>query len=332
MDKSTNTVSASIQSLIQQSNHPLLIAHIRPDGDAIGSVLGFGLALQSAGKQCQMVLIDGIPSKYKFLEGSDLVSRKVKPGYDLVIALDCSDQKRMGDDYADFKVDINIDHHITNDHFAKHNLVLPEEPATASILARFLPKWGYPLNPAISNALLMGMVTDTIGFRTSNVTPSFLELAAHLVTQGAQLSNIYEKSLTSRSFPASLLWGFALSRLQKKDRIAWTSITLEDRKQTGYPGKDDADLTNLLSSIENIRVSILFNEQNNRRIKVSWRSDSSIDVSIIASRFGGGGHPPASGAEISGTLDEVKAKVLEATRQVIKKHNSKGENLNGKSK
>ncbi len=329
MEKSISTISKSIQSVLQQSNHPLMIAHIRPDGDAIGSLLGLGIALKTAGKQCQVVLIDGLPSKYKFLEGSDLISRKVKPGYDLVIALDCSDQKRMGEEFSSLEVDINIDHHITNDYFAKYNLVIPDEPATAAILAQYLPKWGYPLDSAISNALLMGMITDTIGFRTSNVTSSFLELSAHLMEQGANLNNVYEKALTNQSFPASLLWGFALSRLQKKDRIAWTSITLEDRKQAGYPGKDDADLTNLLSTIENIRVSILFNEQNNCKIKVSWRSDSSIDVSSIASRFGGGGHPPASGAEISGTLKEVEAKVLDTTREVLKDPKSKGVNING---
>lgn len=329
MDKPISKISNSIHSLLQHSNHPLLIAHIRPDGDAIGSVIGFGNALLAAGKQCQAVLVDGLPSKFKFLEGSEIISTKVKPEYDLVIALDCSDQKRMGEEFSNLEVDINIDHHITNDNFAKHNLVIHEEPATASVLARYLPKWGFPLNPAISNALLTGMVTDTIGFRTSNVTSDFLELSAHLLEEGADLSNIYHQALTSQPFSASLLWGFALSRLQQKDRIAWTSITLEDRKQAGYPGKDDADLTNLLSSIENVRVIILFNEQKNCKIKVSWRSDTSIDVSKIASRFGGGGHPPASGAEVSGTLKEVEAKVLEATRQVIQDPKSKGENLNG---
>jgi bifunctional oligoribonuclease and PAP phosphatase NrnA len=329
MDISTSTISQSISTLLQQSTHPLAIAHIRPDGDAIGSLIGLGLALQAAGKQCQLVLTDGIPAKFKFLEGSDLISHKANPGYDLVIALDCSDQKRMGKKFANLEVDINVDHHITNDRFAKNNLVLANEAATSAILAQYLPEWGFPLNTAISNALLIGMLTDTIGFRTSNVTPQFLKLSAHLMEKGADLSALYEKAITSQSFSASLLWGFALSRLQKKDGIAWTSITLEDRKLAGYPGKDDADLTNQLSSIENISVSILFNEQINRKIKVSWRSDSNFNVSTIASRFGGGGHPPASGAEIIGTLKEVEEMVLTVTRQFLENPKSKGENNNG---
>ena len=323
------SISQSINTLLQHSNRILVTSHIRPDGDAIGSLIGMGIALQSAGKQCQLVLTDGLPSKYRFLEGSDMISKEIKPGYDLIIALDCSDQQRMGKYFSSLDVDISIDHHITNDHFAWHNLVLANEPATAAILAQYLPQWGYSLSPAISNALLMGMLTDTIGFRTSNVTPRFLNIAAQLMEKGADLSDLYEKVITNQSFSASLLWGFALSRLQKKDGIAWTSITLEDRKLAGYSGKDDADLTNLLSAIENISICILFNEQNNCKIKVSWRSDSNIDVSTIASRFGGGGHPPASGAEIIGTLKEVEEMVLKVSRQFLNNPKSKGDIING---
>ena len=326
MEKQNSSTSQKIRALLQSASHPLIISHIRPDGDAIGSVIGLGLALKEAGKKCQLVLTDGISSKFKFLEGAEWVSKKAEPGYDLVIAVDCSDQQRMGKAFSDLQVDINIDHHITNDKFAKHNFVLPKEPATAAILARFLPEWGFTLIPTISNALLMGMLTDTIGFRTSNVTPQFLELSAQLMENGASLSELYEKVLTSQTFSASLLWGLALSRLQKKGRIAWTSIQLEDRRLAGYPGKDDADLTNLLSAIENIDISILFNEQNNCKIKVSWRSGPNIDVSAIARRFGGGGHPPASGAEISGTLNEVEEMVLKITKQYLKTPETKGDN------
>ena len=324
------TVSKSISTALQASNSPLLISHIRPDGDAIASLLGMGIALSNAGKKCQMVLIDGQPSKYKFLESELQISKKIQPGYDLVITMDCSDKDRMGKPLSDLAVDINIDHHITNDHFAKLNLVLPGIPATAAIMAEYLPKWGYPLTPAISNALLMGILTDTIGFRTSNVTPHTLRLAALLIENGANLTKLYEKSLISQTYSASMLWGYALSRLEKKNGIAWTSITLEDRKRASYTGRDDADLSNQLSAIENIDVAILFNEQNNCKIKVSWRSGEDINVSVIAQHFGGGGHPPAAGAEISGNLEEVEEMVLKITKQYVREQKSKGEKKHGK--
>jgi phosphoesterase RecJ-like protein len=324
------TISESISAALKASNSPLLISHIRPDGDAIASLFGMGIALSKAGKKCQLILIDGLPSKYKFLASELKVSKKIQPGYDLVIAMDCSDKDRMGKPLNDLSVDINIDHHITNDHFAKHNLVLPKVPATAAILAQYLPEWGYPLTPVISNTLLTGILTDTIGFRTTNVTPDTLRLAAQLMENGANLTNLYEKALISQSFSASMLWGYALSRLKKKNGIVWTSITLEDRKRAKYSGRDDADLSNQLSAIENMDASILFNEQNNCKIKVSWRSGEEINVAVIAQHFGGGGHPPAAGAEISGNLEEVEEMVLKITKQYVKEQKSKGENKNGK--
>jgi len=330
----TNTmkdpIHAGIAARLQAASQPLLLSHIRPDGDALASLVGMGLALQAAGKSCQLVLSDGVPSKFRFLAGCEKIQTRVQPGYDLVIALDCSDKQRLGLPFSDLPIDINIDHHITNEHFAALNLVLPHEAATAAILAQFLPDWGFPLDAESSNALLMGILTDTIGFRTSNVSASTLRQAAHLLENGAHLTDLYEKALANQTFAACLLWGFSLSRLQKKDRLAWTSITLQDRQQAGYSGRDDADLTNVLSAIENIDISLLFNEQNNRTIKVSWRSGADMDVSKISQRFGGGGHPPAAGAEILGNLEEVEAMVLKVTNEYLKEKNAQGENEHGK--
>lgn len=310
--------SREIRARLQSSVQPLLLTHIRPDGDAIASLLGFGLALQAAGKGCQLVLADGLSARFKFLEGSHLVSKQVQPGYDLVIALDCSDARRLGDELSGLPIDINIDHHITNENFAAVNLVLPQEAATAAILALHLPEWGFPLDQASATALLTGILTDTIGFRTSNVSPRTLQLAASLMEKGANLPDLFNQALVSQTFQTSVLWGLALSRLQKKGRLAWTSITLADRKKAHYPGRDDADLTNLLSAIEETDIKVLFNEQIDCKIKVSWRSVAGCDVSVLAQRFGGGGHSPAAGAEISGTLEEVEQMVLKVTNKYLK--------------
>jgi len=266
-------IQAEIIKRLQECRKPLILSHIRPDGDAIGSLLGLGLALNKAGKLPQLVLEDGLPSKYRFLAGSGLVSSKIKDDYDLVITLDCSDQQRIGDLGKDLSIDINIDHHITNERFATVNLVMPDVPATAEILAEHLEDWGYELDVESASALLMGILTDTIGFRTSNVRSQTLRQAARLMDNGADLPEIYMQALVSQSFPASLLWGKALSRLVRENGLVWTVITLKDREEAGYSGRDDADLTNVLSSIEGCDVAILFNEQNGGKVKVSWRSN-----------------------------------------------------------
>lgn len=324
-------IHAQISTRFWNCRKPLILSHIRPDGDAIGSLVALGQAFKSADKEPQMVLEDGLPAKYRFIEGSQGVTSKIKEEYDLVISLDCSDKNRLGKLGVDLAVDVNIDHHVTNERFATVNLVLPEAPATAAILAEHLPAWGFTVDRVVASALLMGILTDTIGFRTSNVKPETLRQAANLMEKGANLSEVFLHALVSQSFPASLLWGKALSRLTKENGLVWTVITLADRQEAGYSGRDDADLTNVLSAIEGSDMALLFNEQNGGKVKVSWRSNPPYDVSRVAQHFGGGGHPPASGAELEGSLEEVVDKILKFTKDYMKDLHSKGETRNGQS-
>jgi len=111
-----------------------------------------------------------------------------------------------------------------------------------------------------------------------------------------------------------------------EDRLLWATLTLEDRKSVNYPGRDDADLINLLASIKGVDIALIFIEQTNGSVKVSWRARSGFDVSKIAFRFGGGGHKPAAGADIEGDLEDIKYEVLEATRTLLNRSaiNSQG--------
>jgi phosphoesterase RecJ-like protein len=310
-------LSESIARLIRDAHCILLISHIRPDGDAIGSLLGLGLALQTAGKDVQMVLSDGIPRSFRQLPGSGQVSRKVKKEYDISIVLDCSDLQRVNGSLGDRTPDLNIDHHVTNLNFARLNFVDPQAVATAAILAENLHEWGLAITEPVATALLTGLVSDTLGFRTSNVTPASLRLAALLMEHGANLSELYNRALINRSYEAARYWGFGLNHLEKQGRLVWATLTLEDRVEAGYPGNDDADLINVLSSIEESDVAIIFTEQKENRVKVSWRAQPGINISEIALQFGGGGHPAAAGAEIIGNLEDVQEKVLRATENLL---------------
>jgi phosphoesterase RecJ-like protein len=314
-------IHTKIQCLLTRSDTPLILSHIRPDGDAIGSIIGLSLALQKAGKKPQMVLTDGLPRKFRFLTGAEQISRRIKGNYDLVVTLDCADKKRVGSPTELSDVHINIDHHITNELYAETNLVIPEQPATTAILAEYLPLWGFTIDKDVANALLMGMITDSIGFSTSNVTPRFLHLAADLMEKGADLPSLYHQALTAQSLPASIIWGNALSRIKSEGNLAWTTITLKDRTNAAYQGRDDADLTNHLSLLEKIDIAVLFNEQKDGKVKVSWRSNAKFDVSKIAMRFDGGGHPPAAGAEITGGLETVMELVLGETKEFMQGKN-----------
>ena len=314
----TQNISGAIKRRLAKANNILIASHVRPDGDAIGSLLGLGLALKNAGKTVQMVLVDGVAS-FKYLEGSELVVREPKEGYDTFITVDCADFKRVGKAFENFgQPDINIDHHKTNENFGKLNLIEADKVATAAILAHYLPKWGYEITKPVAAALLTGIVTDTLGFRTSNTNPSALRLSAQLMETGVDLADLYMRSLVHKSFPAAKYWGAGLSGLEQKNGIVWATLTLADRKRVGYGGNDDADLINIISAIQGNKVGMIFVEQSDNRVKVSWRAlNPSIDVSKVAKHFEGGGHAAAAGADIPGELNEIQPLVLRTTREML---------------
>lgn len=305
--------------LLAEADHVTLLSHERPDGDAIGSLLGFFVALTEAGKQAVPVLLGGVPGRYRFVPGADQVAKSIPEATDLVVALDAAATDRFGFelDKLPRKPDINIDHHPTNTKYAQVNLVDETAAATTEMLFELLPAWGYPLNEDSATCLLVGLLTDTIGFRTSSTTARSLRVAAELVELGAPLADCYEQALSRMSFVAAHYWGGGLGRLQKDDGLVWTSLTQEDRERVGYPGADDADLVNLLMTIEEAKVVVLFVEQPGDKVKISWRAEPGVNVAAVASQFGGGGHRPAAGAMIEGGLEDVQSKVLEATRRAL---------------
>ena len=312
------TIVKKIKERLKRAQNIVVVSHIRPDGDAIGSMLGFGLAIKDQGKNVQMVITDGIPINFRYLPGSQFVRYKVKGTYDLLVVLDSSDFKRMGEVIEETRPpDINIDHHVTNENFADINLVVPDAASTAEILARLIPELGFGISKQVAENLLTGIITDTIGFRTSNMSPDVLRLSADLMEYGVNLSDIYMKALNQKSFEAIRFWGAGLSRIERQGEMVWTTLTMADRVSVGYPGRDDADLINLLSTIEGSSVHLIFVEQPNEKIKISWRCMPGYDVAKVAGLYGGGGHHAAAGAEVVGDLLTVCKDVIQTTYKLL---------------
>ncbi len=312
-------LTGEIKDRLAAAKNIVIASHVRPDGDAIGSLLGIGLALRDAGKSVQMILVDGVPSSFRYLEGSELIKKEISGDHDTFITVDCADFKRTGKIFENFgQPDINIDHHKTNERFGKLNLIEAEEVATAAILTNHLPEWDLKITKPIAAALLTGVITDTLGFRTSNTTPESLRQAATLMESGVNMPEIYMRALVTKSFPAARYWGAGLSSLQSKNDIVWGTLTLIDRKAAGYSGNDDADLINMISSIDGNKVGMIFVEQSDGHVKISWRAiQAGVDVSQVAKHFNGGGHAAAAGADIKGALIEVQTEVLTKTREML---------------
>src|SRR5574338_940576 len=147
-------IITNIKDRLDSAQQVVIASHVRPDGDAIGSLLALGLALQDAGKEVQMVLVDGVSASFRHLEGSDQIRTSPDGPHDTFITVDCADFRRVGKIFETFgQPDINIDHHVTNERFGRINLIEAEEVATAAILTRHLAEWGYTITRPIAAAL-----------------------------------------------------------------------------------------------------------------------------------------------------------------------------------
>jgi phosphoesterase RecJ-like protein len=261
--------------------------------------------------------------KYSYLPGFELIRIEPISQTDMLIIVDCSDPTRVGKVLSGHgQPDLVVDHHKTNLKFGKINVVEDEQVATAAILLDHMPIWGLEISPDVAQCLLAGIVGDTIGFRTPNVDAEVMRKSGKLLDLGASLSSVYREELVAKSFKAVRYWGSGLNRLQMDNGLVWTSLTLADRNAIGYPTNDDADLVNVLSSIRESEIALIFVEQENQSVKISWRSRPGFDVSGIAYDFGGGGHAAAAGADVSGSLDEVMSLVIAETKKLLKRQRS----------
>jgi phosphoesterase RecJ-like protein len=266
---------------------------------------------------------DPIPAQYNYISDAqavvqDLVS--LNP-FDLVISLDCSDLERLGrfthmPGFENIAL-LNIDHHLTNLNFGDVNLVDVRASSTAEIVLSLVEYMAVPLDVELATCLLTGIVTDTRGFRTSNVTVQVMEAALRLMKAGASLPYITQHSLDHRSTTAILLWREALSELQIKDRLAWTHVSQAMRRKTGYIGNGDAGLVSFLVSADDADVAAVFVEREDGRIEIGFRAIPGYNVAQVALQFGGGGHALAAGCSIPGPLEEVQARVLAALRDAM---------------
>ncbi len=307
----------AIRRAFQQARTLVLVSHVSPDGDAVGSLLGLGWALRAQGKQVTLVLADPVPENLRFLPAAETIQPRAPQRPDLVVAVDCGDRSRVGDALpADWAVDINIDHHKTNTYFGRYNVVVPDAPSTTAIIAEHLADWGLPLPRESALALLTGLITDTLGLRAPTVRPETLRLAARLMEAGADISLAFYEAMVAKSLAMTRYVGLGQARAQLIEGVVWSYLTRADRQATGFPEPDDAGLVNQLLNVREAAISVVLIELDEPdRIKVSWRAKEGWDVGELARSFGGGGHTAAAGARVEGTLEQVREQVLARTVQ-----------------
>jgi phosphoesterase RecJ-like protein len=213
-----------------------------------------------------------------------------------------------------------IDHHQTQDDLGGERFVDTTAEATGRLAFEAIVALGGPLTESSATNLFVALAMDTGWFRHSNSTPATFALAEVLVRAGARPSTLYDRLFESNQLPRLKLMGLILDRLQLvgDNRVAYTEIRRDDYAATGASPQDSEDLVNFTRSLAGVEVGVLFMEQPRGGIKISFRSRSSVDVARVAERFGGGGHRLASGAVVESSLDDARARVLEAVLASVK--------------
>jgi phosphoesterase RecJ-like protein len=309
-----------IVELIHSARRILLVTHVAPDGDAIGSLLGLAWLLRAQGKEVTQFCEDAVPEVYTWLPGSAEIVRQPGGLHDLVISLDCSDARRMGDLLQEGLTGlplINIDHHVTNTCFGTLAWVDPSSVSTTQMILELADSLGWQVSQPIAVCLLCGLVTDTRSFRTYNVDTVAVQAALRLMEAGASLNEVTRRVLDRRPLASVRLWGQAIDRLHLEGNILWTEVTREMRRQWALDENGDSGLANFLSGVRESKVVVVFTERKNGTIDVGMRSEPGYDVAQVAYRLGGGGHPQAAGCTMEGDVADIRERVLAELRRAL---------------
>lgn len=312
---------SEIARVIGDSQNILIIAHIQPDGDTLGSCFALERVLSKKGKSTIIYCDDGIPGRYKELFPSDAVTTSVNSGtvFDLAIAIDCADKARIGKANKVFKnavCSINIDHHITNEQFAKMNFI-SDASSTGEIIFELMREMGAEQDELTSKYLYIAISTDTGNFTYSNTSGKCLSYVSELV----DLFNLRETAdilFRRRSLVLTRLIARALTRIEifNEGKVAAVTLLSSDMKELGASGSDCENIVDFAREIEETKVAVFFREIKNG-VKISFRSKGDIDISEVASAFGGGGHKNAAGCCVNEKMDEVKPKILDMIGKLV---------------
>ena len=318
-------MTSEIARILRTEDRFLVVTHINPDGDALGSLLGTALALAEMGKRSCPLSADRIPDMYDFLPGRDRVVSDAnlvpfKP--DWILALDTATEQRISGDLSLFRTGarlINLDHHVSNPHYGDLDLVRPHATSTSEIVLEILKQAGYKLSQDVAKCLYTGLITDTGCFRFSGVNSRTLEVGAELLATGFDSYGVALHLFEENSFSRVQLERIVLERLELllDGRLAVSVLYAEDFRRLGADRSEMENLVDKLREIRGVEVGVLITESANGPNRVSFRSKGRVDVSALASPMGGGGHRSAAGLRIELPLDQIKEKIAKAVSKAL---------------
>lgn len=312
----------NIKEEIYSAKNIVILTHDIPDGDAIGSSLSLYLALKQLGKTVDIV-IPKYSKTFEFLPGATEIKKEgAMEAYDLAIALDCGDIKRLNgftNYFEDANCRICIDHHGINTMFGDYNFVDPTAPACCQILITVLKALEVEITKDIGTCLLTGIITDTGGFKYPGVKAETFEFVAELLNKGVNVSETYKTVLQTISKEKFELRKIAMNRIEllEEGKIAYTYILQEDEKKAG--SEDHDGIVEMGRDIEGVEISIFLRETEKNNYKISLRSNNYVNVADISLLFNGGGHIRAAGGTITNMhLNKAKEKIINECKKHLK--------------
>ena len=304
--------TAFVADLLKNSDNVLILSHKNPDGDTIGSAFALYYALVILGKKAIIRCSDKIPNLFGYLK-KDYKEYDFEPQF--IVAVDIADTQLLGEkteQYAD-KIDLCIDHHMSNKRYAKHTLVDADAAANCEIMFEVIKQMGAEFNRNIANALYTGIATDTGCFKFSNTTSKTHQIAAKLMEHKADFAKINRDIFDTKSWDRILLEQMIYSTMEfyLDKKCCVITITRAMLEETGVDEGEVDGISGLARSIEGVEIGVTIREKANGQHKVSIRTSEIVNASAICQKLGGGGHIRAAGCVVEAELSKVKQIVVE---------------------
>ena len=317
-------------ALIEPAQRIALLAHEHPDGDCLGSALGFAHILEQMGKTCVPACADPAPQSFTFIPGIERLQQSLgtvgEERFDLVIALDAGELTRYGALYErhqaflDNVTILNIDHHISSQGCGRVNIIDPQAASTTELLVLFQQQAHLPLTKDAAQCLLTGLITDTSSFQFTSTTPRTMEAGAILLSAGAIAETVVRPIYRSKSLAHVRLQAKAVEHLETAcdGRLAWSYATEETLAEAGATSEMDDNFSGYLRDIEGVQLAAFFKSYGEPNItRLSLRSTEPYNCADICLSLGGGGHARAAGATIYKPIKEAIPMVVALLKQAI---------------
>jgi phosphoesterase RecJ-like protein len=314
---------SEIIEVINEGRSFLITAHVRLDGDALGSELAMYLMLKKLGKDVVIYNQDHTPERYRFLPAVQNIVHNINDvdQYDVGIVLDCSDLTRVGDEAENIgkiKRLINIDHHISNNGFCSLKMLDAQASSTGELLFRLMRQMNFKMSRDICTNLYAAIITDTGSFRYSSTTNETFYAAGNLVENGADpqwiAENVYENDSPARL--KLLAKALETLSLDLESKVGSLVVTQKDLLETGAAWEHTEGFVDIPRTVGGIEVSVLYTQRGENNYKLSLRSKAKANVEKVAKKFGGGGHIHASACWMKGDIESIKSEIIEAVREL----------------